>query len=69
LKGARMLCLSRYAGQTIEIEGGIEIEVLKISGNQVRLGVRAPREIQVLRGELVAKVEPLRVSLAEVDVD
>ena len=62
-----MLCLSRYTGQTIEIEGGIEIEVLKISGNQVRLGIRAPKEIQVLRGELVAKVEPLRVSLAEVD--
>jgi len=62
-----MLVLSRNKGQTIEIEGGIEIEVLKISGNQVRLGIRAPREIQVLRGELVAKVEPLRVSLDEVD--
>jgi len=43
------LILSRNKGQTIEIEGGIEIKVLKISGNQVRLGIRAPREIQVLR--------------------
>ena len=50
-----MLCLSRYTGQTIEIEGGIEIEVLKISGNQVRLGIRAPKETLVLRGELVAE--------------
>ena len=64
-----MLILSRYKGQTIQITGGIEIEVLKISGNQVRLGVRAPKEIKVLRGELEKKVEPLRVSLAEVDVD
>ena len=53
-----MLVLSRYAGQTIQIDGGIEIEVLKISGNQVRLGIRAPRETLVLRGEL-EKLETL----------
>ena len=47
-----MLILSRHKGQTIEIDGGIEIEVLKISGNQVRLGIRAPKETLVLRGEL-----------------
>ena len=64
-----MLILSRYKGQTIQITGGIEIEVLKISGNQVRLGIRAPKETLVLRGELEKKDEPLRVSLAEVDVD
>ena len=50
-----MLILSRNKGQTIEIEGGIEIEVLKISGNQVRLGIRAPKETLVLRGELEKK--------------
>ena len=50
-----MLILSRHKGQTIEIDGGIEIEVLKISGNQVRLGIRAPKEIKVLRGELEKK--------------
>ena len=50
-----MLILSRYTGQTIEIDGGIEIEVLKISGNQVRLGIRAPKETLVLRGELEKK--------------
>ena len=52
-----MLVLSRCTGQTIEIEGGIEIEVLKISGNQVRLGIVAPQETLVLRGELVKKQE------------
>ena len=52
-----MLVLTRYTGQTIEIEGGIEIEVLKISGNQVRLGIVAPQETLVLRGELVKKQE------------
>jgi len=55
-----LLILSRYKGQTIEIDGGIEIEVLKISGNQVRLGIRAPRETLVLRGELEKKQEGIK---------
>ena len=52
-----MLVLSRYPGEAVVIEGGIEIEVLKVSGNQVRLGIRAPRETLVLRGELAEKQE------------
>ena len=51
-KEFELLVLSRYTGQTIQIDGGIEIEVLEISGNQVRLGIRAPKETLVLRGEL-----------------
>ncbi len=47
-----MLVLSRKQNQTIVIDGQIEIEVLKIKGNTVRLGIRAPQEIKVLRGEL-----------------
>ncbi len=47
-----MLVLSRRKNETIVIDGQIEIEVLKVSGNTVRLGVKAPRDIKVLRGEL-----------------
>ena len=47
-----MLVLSRKTNQTIVIDGEIEIEVLKIKGNTVRLGIRAPSTIKVLRGEL-----------------
>ena len=66
-----MLILSRYTGQTIEIDGGIEVEVLKISGNQVRLGIRAPKETLVLRGELEKKcvsdtVKPITSTHSEV---
>ena len=59
-----MLVLSRYKGQTIQITGGIEIEVLKISGNQVRLGIRAPKETLVLRGEL-EKLETQTIEVRE----
>ena len=46
-----MLVLSRGPGETLLI-GDIEFKVLEVRGNKVRLGVTAPREIQVLRGEL-----------------
>ena len=47
-----MLVLSRRIAETIVIDGNIEIEVLKIKGNTVRLGIKAPRDVKVLRGEL-----------------
>ena len=47
-----MLVLSRKKNQTIIIDGNIEIEVLQVKGNSIRLGVKAPREVKVLRGEL-----------------
>ncbi len=50
-----MLTLSRRKGERIVIEGGIEIEVLKTGSGRVRLGVHAPREVRVRRGELVKR--------------
>ena len=47
-----MLVLSRKKNQTILIDGQIEIEVLQIKGNNIRLGIKAPRDVRVLRGEL-----------------
>lgn len=47
-----MLVLSRKRNQTIVIGEGIKIEVLKIKGNTVRLGIQAPASVKVLRGEL-----------------
>lgn len=47
-----MLVLSRKKNQTIVIDNQIEIEVLKIKGSTVRLGIKAPSSIKVLRGEL-----------------
>lgn len=47
-----MLVLSRKKNQTILIDGQIEIEVLQIKGNSIRLGITAPSDVRVLRGEL-----------------
>lgn len=47
-----MLVLSRKPQQTIVVEECITITVVEICGNQVRLGIEAPRHIAVRRGEL-----------------
>ncbi len=47
-----MLVLSRKKNESIVVNGGIVIEVLQISREQIRIGVTAPAEIKVLRGEL-----------------
>ena len=47
-----MLVLSRKKNQSIIIDGNIEIEVLQVKGNSIRLGIKAPREVRVIRGEL-----------------
>jgi len=52
-----MLVLTRKTGQSIVIDGGIEITVLEVRGEQVRLGIAAPREIRVNRKELLALIE------------
>jgi carbon storage regulator len=47
-----MLVLSRKKNESIVIDGGIVIEVLQISRDQIRVGVTAPAAVKVLRGEL-----------------
>ena len=47
-----MLVLSRKQNQEIVIGDGIKITVLKIKGNTIRLGIDAPRDVKVIRGEL-----------------
>jgi carbon storage regulator len=52
-----MLVLTRKTGQSIVIDGGIEITVLEVRGGQIRLGIAAPVEIKVNRKELLEQRE------------
>ncbi len=47
-----MLILTRKIGESIRVEDNISIAVLDIKGNQVRLGVEAPKHIAVHREEI-----------------
>jgi carbon storage regulator len=48
-----MLVVRRRAGEAILLAGDIEIEVVEISRTRVKLGIRAPRHVTVLRREAV----------------
>jgi carbon storage regulator len=47
-----MLILSRRPGESLTIGDDIVITVVSVNGNQVRLGINAPREVRVLRDEI-----------------
>jgi carbon storage regulator len=51
-EGGEMLVLSRRKGETITIGENITVSVIKLEGDRVRLGIYAPNDVPILRGEL-----------------
>ena len=52
-----MLILTRRVGETVMINDDIAITVLGVKGNQVRVGINAPKEISVHREEIYQKIK------------
>ena len=47
------LVLNRKAKQSVVIDGGIKVTVVRVRSNQVRLSINAPRHVKVMREELL----------------
>lgn len=52
-----MLILTRRVGETLMIGDNVSITVLGIKGNQVRIGINAPRDVAVHREEIYQKIQ------------
>jgi len=52
-----MLALTRKKGESIIIGDNIEVKILDIEGDRVRLGIEAPREISIHRQEVYKQIQ------------
>ena len=55
-----VLILTRKVGETLVIGDEVEVTVLSMKGNQIRLGVKAPKEVAVHREEIAKKLDNSR---------
>ena len=52
-----MLILTRRVGETVMIGDEVSVTVLNVKGNQVRLGINAPRDVSVHREEIYMRIQ------------
>lgn len=62
-----MLVLSRKVNETIKIGDDIEIRVLEVKGDTVRIGIDAPKVMDILRGELILTVSETNTEANELN--
>jgi len=61
-----MLVLTRSTGERLIINNGeIKLSVLEVKGNQVRLGVEAPRHVTIHREEIYNRIQKEKIAEAE----
>lgn len=62
-----MLVLSRKENETIKIGDDIEIRILEVKGDTVRIGIEAPKSVDILRGELIQSISETNTEAMTVD--
>ncbi|MGE5438713.1 MAG: carbon storage regulator CsrA [Bacteroidota bacterium] len=60
-----MLILTRKLNEEIRINGDIVIKVVALSDNQVKIGIDAPGDIKILRGEVYEKVRDYAIEASQ----
>ena len=61
-----MLALSRKKGEALVINNNIEVTVLEIKGDQVKLGISAPKEVPIYRKEVYVQIQEANKAATEV---
>jgi len=52
-----MLALSRKKGEAIVVNNNVEITVLEVKGDQVKIGITAPKEVPIYRKEVYVQIQ------------
>lgn len=64
-----MLVLSRKPNETIKIGDDIEVRIIEVKGDTVRIGIEAPKSVEILRGELVESISETNAEAITLNVD
>lgn len=67
-KGRNMLILTRKLGESIAIGDDIRITFLDIKGKQLRIGIEAPKNVSVHRGEIYRLIQEQNLQAAASDM-
>lgn len=52
-----MLILTRRVGETLKIGNDVDVTVLGVKGNQIRIGIKAPKNVAVHREEIFERIQ------------
>lgn len=63
-----MLVLSRKANETIQIGDDIIIKIIETKGDTVRIGIEAPKSVDIVRGELLLSLSETNAEALAMDV-
>ncbi|WP_368654414.1 carbon storage regulator CsrA [Ornithinibacillus sp. 4-3] len=64
-----MLVLTRKKGEAIQIGDQIEVKILSIDGDQIKIGINAPQAVEIFRKEIYNEILQQNNEAANVNVD
>lgn len=64
-----MLALSRKKGEALVINNNIEVTVLEVKGDQVKIGISAPKEVPIYRKEVYLQIQDSNKEAMQADME
>lgn len=64
-----MLVLSRKKGESIQIGQDIELTIVQIDGEQVKIGIKAPKQVEIYRKEIFEEIQQANTAALNIPKD